>query len=238
MLETLIRTDQRLARHDGAEMVALGDTVREAHARATAAARDEVRRAVGERARAAVRAHPDQARWLLSEVHSGHRSQWPGDLFRHAGDVVAALRPVWVLSPDAVARLLPPPDATRVVDVVVVDDAGQVGPPETAAALARGRQLLVAGDRRRLPPATGGPSALEVVGALTGVHRLHRDQRARDGRLLTPLLARSPAGSRRPARPPARPWNSSTSARARACRRRARTSPSAPTPRCSGSSTW
>ena len=192
VLETLIRTDPRLARHDGAEMVVLGDRVREAHARATAAARDAVRRAVAERARAAVRAHPDQARWLLSEVHSGHRSQWPGDLFRHAGDVVAALRPIWLLSPDAVARLLPPPDATRVVDVVVVDDAGQVGFPETAAALARGRQVLVAGDRRRLPPATGGPSALEVVGALTGVRRLHRDHRARDGRLLTPLLARYP----------------------------------------------
>ncbi len=198
VLETLIRTDPRLARHDGAEMVVLGDRVREAHARATAAARDAVRRAVAERARAAVRAHPDQARWLLSEVHSGHRSQWPGDLFRHAGDVVAALRPIWLLSPDAVARLLPPPDATRVVDVVVVDDAGQVGFPETAAALARGRQVLVAGDRRRLPPATGGPSALEVVGALTGVRRLHRDHRARDGRLLTPLLARYPGWAATP----------------------------------------
>ena len=192
VLEALIRTDQRLARHDGAEIVALGDRVRDAHANAVSAARTQLRRAVAEHARAAVRAHPEQARWLLSEVHRGHRSQWPADLFRQAGDVVAALRPVWVLSPDAVARLLPPPDAGRIVDVVVVDDAGQVGFPEVAAALARGRQVLAAGDRHRLPPATGGPSVLEVVAGLGAVHRLHRDHRTRDGRLLAPLLSRYP----------------------------------------------
>ena len=71
-----------------------------------------------------------------------------------------------------------------------MDDAGQVGFPEAAAALVRGRQVVVAGDRRRLPPATGGPSVLEVVAGLAGVHRLVRDHRTRDGRLLGPLLAR------------------------------------------------
>jgi hypothetical protein len=58
--------------------------------------------------------------------------------------------------------------------------------------MVRGRQLLVAGDRRRLPPATGGPSVLDVVAGLAGVHTLVRDHRTRDGRLLAPLLARYP----------------------------------------------
>jgi hypothetical protein len=188
VLEALIRSDARLARHDFAAFAKATEEVRDAAAGRLGAARAAVREAVARRAREVVAAHPEQARWLLSEVHRGHRSQWPGDLFRQAPDVVAALRPVWVMSPDAVARLLPPPSAGRVVDVVVVDDAGQVGFPEAAAAMARGRQLLVAGDRRRLPAATGGPSVLEVVAGLAGVHRLVRDHRTRDGRLLAPLL--------------------------------------------------
>ena len=238
VLESLIRTDQRLARHDGAEIVALGDRVRDAHASAVSAARAQLRRAVAEHARAAVRAHPEQARWLLSEVHRGHRSQWPADLFRQAGDVVAALRPVWVLSPDAVARLLPPPDAGRVVDVVVVDDAGQVGFPEVAAALARGRQVLAAGDRHRLPPATGGPSVLEVVAGLDGVHRCTATTAPGTAGCSRRCCRGTPGGPRRPAPPPVPRSSSSTCGRAPASRHRGRTSRSAPTPRSSAWSTW
>jgi REase_MTES_1575 len=190
VLEALIRSDPRLARHESDEASGLVGWLREAHARKIACTRRQVRHAVEGRAREVAAAHPEQARWLLSEVHRGHRSQWPGDLFRHAPDVLAALRPVWVMSPDAVARLLPPAGDGHVVDSVVVDDAGQVGFPEAAAALARAGQVLVAGDRRRLPPATGGPSVLEVVATLAGAHRLRRDHRTRDGRLLAPLLSR------------------------------------------------
>ena len=189
VLEALIRGDARLARHEPAAFGRAAQDVREAAAGRLDRARREVRENVARRAREAAAAHPDQARWLLSEVHRGHRSQWPGDLFRQAPDVVGALRPIWVMSPDAVSRLLPPASTGRVVDVVVVDDAGQVGFPEAAAALARGRQVLAAGDRRRLPAATGGPSVLDVVAGLAGVHRLVRDHRTRDGRLLAPLLA-------------------------------------------------
>ena len=190
VLESLIRTDPRLARHEPGEFGRAAEDVRDEASDRLAAARQAVREAVAGRAREVAAAHPEQARWLLSEVHSGHRSQWPGDLFRQALDVVAALRPVWVMSPDAAARLLPPASGGKVVDVVVVDDAGQVGFPEAAAALVRGRQVVVAGDRHRLPPATGGPSVLEVAAGLAGVHRLVRDHRTRDGRLLGPLLAR------------------------------------------------
>ena len=188
VLEAIIRSDPRLARHEPDTLTGLVDRLRERHTRDMAAARRRVRLAVEARAREVAAEHPEQARWLLSEVHRGHRSQWPHDLLRRAPELVAALRPVWVLSPDAAARLLPPPRAGRLVDVVVVDDAGQVGFPEAAAALVRGRQVLVAGDRRRLPPATGGPSVLEVVASLAGVRTLHRDHRSRDGRLLAPLL--------------------------------------------------
>jgi hypothetical protein len=190
VLESVIRSDPRLARHEpGAHRrwaAQLRELDREQRARGLAHVREQV--AGG--ARDAVSRADLQTRWLRSEVHRGHRSEWPADLFRRAMDVVGALRPVWVMSPDTVARVLPPAAvAEPVVDVVVVDDAGQVAMPEAAATIARGTQLLVAGDRRRLPPAIGRPSVLEFVGRLLPVHRLRRDHRTRDGRLLTPLLA-------------------------------------------------
>ncbi len=193
VLEAVIRSDPQLARHEPGAQRRWAGELREADAALLAGALAGIKEELGRRAREVADREAGQARWLRAEVHRGHRSEWPADLFRRAGDLVAALRPVWVMSPDTVARVLPSAmPGELVVDVVVVDDAGQVGMPEAAAALARGTQTLVAGDRRRLPPATGGPSVLEVTGALTGVHRLDRDHRSRDGRLLAPLLGDYP----------------------------------------------
>jgi len=195
VLEAVVAGDGRLAGHDPAAVRALPEELRTAerallgHGRALAL--DGAARA----AREAVERHPDQTRWLRAEVYRGHRSQWPADLFRRAPDVVGALCPLWVMSPDAVARLLPPGSARDpLVDVVIVDDAGQVGVADAVAAVVRGRSVAVAGDRLRLPPASGDPSVLEAVAARTGVMRLDRDHRARDGRLLAPLQVAYPQG--------------------------------------------
>jgi hypothetical protein len=189
VLESVIRADPRLARYEpGAHRrwaAQLREIDRDLRVRGLAHIRDRIARNTGE----TVVREEVQTRWLRAEVHRGHRSEWPADLFRRAMDVVGAMRPVWVMSPDTVARVLPPAVvAEPVVDVVVVDDAGQVAMPEAAATIARGTQLLVAGDRRRLPPAIGRPSVLEFVGGLLPIHRLRRDHRTRDGRLLAPLL--------------------------------------------------
>jgi hypothetical protein len=195
VLEAAIRADPRLARHDPLALRKWVTELREVDVELTAVAREELRRQLADSARQAVTAHPAQVRWLRAEVMRGHRSVWPADLFTRARDLIAALRPVWVMSPDAVARLLPPAQAGKpLVDLVVVDDANQVGMPEAAASLARGSQVVVAGDRRRLPPATGGPSVIEVVAGAVGVHRLERDHRARDLRLVQPLTGRYPQG--------------------------------------------
>jgi len=213
VLEAVIRSDARLARHDPGELRAHVETLRDGHARLLAARAAQTVAAVGLRAVDTVAERPDQVRWLTAEVHRGHRSSWPMDMFARAGELVGALRPIWVMSPDAVARNLPPARAgVPMLDVVAVDDAGQAGMPECAAALARAQQVVVAGDRRRLPPATGGPSVIEALaelspsgdGAARGVprtvrahpllsmHRLDRDHRTRDGRLLYPLRAAYP----------------------------------------------
>jgi hypothetical protein len=188
VLETIIRGDPCLARHDPAQLAAALEELRTCGDGLAAAGVARVRVSLATRARAAVEAHPDQVRWLRAEAHRAHRSAWPGDLFRRAGDLIRALRPVLVMSPDAVARSLPAAVPGRpLFDTVVVDDASQVGMPETAAALARGRRFLVAGDPYGLPPASGRPSVLEALSGRLRVIRLDRDHRTRDGRLLTPL---------------------------------------------------
>ncbi len=209
VLEAVIRGEPALAGHETGAPQAHADALRETTARLLAARAVRAVASCEVRAARAVAAYPGQAAWLHAEVHRAHRSAWPSDLFRHAGDVVAALRPIWVMSPDAVARCLAPAGASAPsLDVVAVDDASQVGLPEAAAALARARQVVVAGDRRRLPPATGGPSVLEALAAVavpvSGTSsgrgesgeadrrspvlcRLDRDHRTRDGRLFEPL---------------------------------------------------
>jgi hypothetical protein len=188
VLEAIVRSDPRLAHHDPAQQAAALEELRGSAERLAAAGVAQIRRAVAVRAREVVAAHPEQVKWLQAEVHRGHRSQWPADLFRRAGDVIAALRPVLVMSPDAVARSLPAAVAGHpLIDVGVIDDAGQVGMPEAAAALARCGRIVVAGNAHGLPPASGRPSALEALGARLPVHVLDRDHRTRDGRLLAPV---------------------------------------------------
>ena len=61
-----------------------------------------------------------------------------------------AVKPCWAMSPLVVSQLLP---ADRpYFDVVVFDEASQIRPAEAMPAILRGRQLVVAGDERQLPP--------------------------------------------------------------------------------------
>ncbi len=193
VLQAVVRTDVLLARHDGPALRRASADVRLADRAHIADGARRARLAVAARAREATDTHPGQVRWLRAEVLRGHRSRWPADLFTKAGHVVAALRPVWVMSPEAVAGLLPVAEAGGwVVDAVIVDDAGAVGVPEVAAAVARGRQTIVAGDRRSHPPRSGMESLLDLVAARGSTHRLVRDHRAADGRMLDPVLAHYP----------------------------------------------
>lgn len=210
VLETIIRNDPHLARHDPAALRGHVETLREAQAQVLQARVAQILAGVSLRATDVVRTRPDQVRWLLAEVHRGHRSSWPMDCLSRAGELVGALRPIWVMSPDAVARNLPPArPGVPMLDVVAVDDASQAGMPECAATLARAQQVIVAGDRRRMPPATGGPSVIEALAELApssvprtarlvpahplvSLHRLDRDHRTRDGRLLFPLRSGYP----------------------------------------------
>jgi hypothetical protein len=66
-----------------------------------------------------------------------------------AGSVAKAVKPCFMMSPLAVSQYLPP-DFT--FDVVIFDEASQVLPEDAVNCVYRGRQLIVAGDQKQLPP--------------------------------------------------------------------------------------
>ena len=65
------------------------------------------------------------------------------------GAVVRDLKPVWLMSPLSVADTLP---LAADFDVVVVDEASQIPLEDALPALERGRQIIVVGDEKQLPP--------------------------------------------------------------------------------------
>ncbi|GGG44101.1 DUF3320 domain-containing protein [Hymenobacter glacieicola] len=71
-------------------------------------------------------------------------------LMQQAGRAVQAIKPVFMMSPLSVAGYLPP--GAVEFDLVVFDEASQVKPVEALGAIARGRQLVVVGDSKQLPP--------------------------------------------------------------------------------------
>ena len=73
-------------------------------------------------------------------------------LFSEAPNVLLALRPCRMASPLSVSQLIP--GNRPHFDVVVFDEASQVLPEDAVTSLLRGRQAVVAGDRRQLPPTT------------------------------------------------------------------------------------
>ncbi|RUL86458.1 DUF3320 domain-containing protein [Tautonia sociabilis] len=73
-------------------------------------------------------------------------------LFSQAGRAVQAVKPVFLMSPLSVAAYLEP--GQLAFDLVVFDEASQVRPVDALGALLRGRQAVVVGDDRQLPPTT------------------------------------------------------------------------------------
>ena len=71
-------------------------------------------------------------------------------LLTEAGLAVRRIKPVFLMSPFSVATYLP--RRTDLFDLVVFDEASQVRPVDALGALARGRQAVVVGDTRQLPP--------------------------------------------------------------------------------------
>lgn len=67
-------------------------------------------------------------------------------------NLLTRLKPCLLMSPLSVAQYLP---ATgRRFDIVVFDEASQIGPHDAIGAIARGNQVVIVGDSKQLPPTT------------------------------------------------------------------------------------
>lgn len=87
---------------------------------------------------------------LKAEVRKKRRIRPLRQLFAAAGDVVQSIKPCLMMSPLSVAQFLEP--GRMSFDVVIFDEASQVEPADALGAIARGRQLILVGDEKQLPP--------------------------------------------------------------------------------------
>ena len=85
---------------------------------------------------------------------------WPvRKLVQHAGRAMQDLCPCWMMTPLAVAQFLAPGAIT--FDLVIMDEASQINPEDAWGTIARGKQLVVVGDQKQMPPSDFFMSALE-----------------------------------------------------------------------------
>ena len=69
---------------------------------------------------------------------------------REAGATIRCIKPCFLMSPLTVAQFLP--DAADEFDLVIFDEASQLTAEDAVGAIVRGKQLVVAGDPKQLPP--------------------------------------------------------------------------------------
>lgn len=72
------------------------------------------------------------------------------NLVTRAGSTLVGYKPCFMMSPMAVAKYIPPGSIT--FDIVVMDEASQVRPQDALSCFARGKQIVVVGDSKQLPP--------------------------------------------------------------------------------------
>jgi superfamily I DNA and/or RNA helicase/very-short-patch-repair endonuclease len=91
-----------------------------------------------------------QVRILKGEFNRKARHMPIRKLMREAGMAIQAIKPVFMMSPLSIANFLAP--GGMEFDLVIFDEASQVRPVEALGAILRGRQLVVVGDTKQLPP--------------------------------------------------------------------------------------
>ncbi|PHM60604.1 hypothetical protein Xsto_03833 [Xenorhabdus stockiae] len=71
-------------------------------------------------------------------------------LIKRAGRALLQLKPCFMMGPMSAANYLQPGDMD--FDLVVIDEASQVKPEDALGVIARGKQIVVVGDPKQLPP--------------------------------------------------------------------------------------
>ena len=88
---------------------------------------------------------------LLNYLMPQQRPRMPvRKILTRAGGSILALKPCFMMGPQAVAQYLTP--GAIKFDLVIMDEASQLKPEEAIGSIARGGQLVVVGDPKQLPP--------------------------------------------------------------------------------------
>lgn len=87
---------------------------------------------------------------LANEIKKQKRHIPLRQLIQRAGRTLLDIKPCWMMSPFSVAQVLKP--GTILFDLVVMDEASQILPEYAIGALARGKQAVIVGDPKQLPP--------------------------------------------------------------------------------------
>jgi len=87
---------------------------------------------------------------LRSEFNKRARHMPIRKLMEQAGIAIQTIKPVLMMSPMSIASFLSPESID--FDLVIFDEASQVRPVEALGAILRGKQLVVVGDSKQLPP--------------------------------------------------------------------------------------
>jgi hypothetical protein len=87
---------------------------------------------------------------IKNEISKQSRLAPLRSLFQRSGNALQSLHPCWMMSPASVAQFIPS-NSIR-FDLIIIDEASQMRPEEALGVMARGKQLVVVGDPKQLPP--------------------------------------------------------------------------------------
>ncbi|MBJ8348417.1 AAA domain-containing protein [Antrihabitans sp. YC2-6] len=150
VLDSVGFEDPAIANFDGGRQDSYAAEFRADDARHIKQASARVLDRVAQRLVAVGAAEPEQSRLVAAQA-ARKRGHLPlRQLFGAAPDLMTALKPCWAMSPLVVSHLLP--GDRPYFDVVVFDEASQIIPADAIAAISRANRVIVAGDRKQLPP--------------------------------------------------------------------------------------
>ena len=125
-----------------------------------------VKRSVAERAIDSLNEYPVQAQLVRQQARRKRGHMPLRVLLQQAPDVLLSVKPCWAMSPLIVSQLLP--SDRQLFDIVVFDEASQIPPAEAIPAILRGKQVIVTGDTKQLPPTTFFAGSQEDTGSESG----------------------------------------------------------------------
>ncbi|RUQ46948.1 DNA helicase, partial [Corynebacterium pseudodiphtheriticum] len=87
---------------------------------------------------------------LKHELQKSRRHKPVRQLAVEMGDALPKLAPCMLMSPLSIAQYLPAD--LQLFDLVIFDEASQIAPWDAIGSIARGKQVVIAGDPRQMPP--------------------------------------------------------------------------------------